>query len=78
MGVRLWAGRRGSDVTTSGSKRLFSAWSIADLSSRGARDGSIGVENTRGASPSHTGHATEPGAVPSGRAISNTPSASHR
>jgi hypothetical protein len=34
----------------------------------------MGIEMTRLASPPHTEHATDSGAVPSGRMTSNTPS----
>ena len=57
----------------SGSWRVFSAWSIAATSSRGA-DESIGFEKTRVASLAHTGQAIDAGAVPSGRVTSNAPS----
>jgi hypothetical protein len=77
MGVRLWAGAGGNEVTTSGSWRVFSAWSIAAASAGGV-DVSIGGEKTRLASPLHTGHTIDSGAVPSGRATSNAPSWSHR
>jgi hypothetical protein len=74
-GVRLRDG--GNEVTTSGSSRVFSAWSIAATRARG-EDDSIGAENTRLASLLHTGHAIDSGAVPSARVTSNTPSWSHR
>jgi hypothetical protein len=76
-GVRLWTGAGGNDVTTSGSWRVFSAWSIA-VASAGGVDISIGGEKIRLASPPHTGHPIASGAVPSARATSNAPSWSHR
>ncbi|CAA9478105.1 MAG: hypothetical protein AVDCRST_MAG38-1870 [uncultured Solirubrobacteraceae bacterium] len=77
-GVRRRAPAGGSDVTTSGRSRVFSAWSIAETSSLGIDDLSIGLENTRGDGAPHPGHATEAGAVPSGRMMSKRPSSSHR
>jgi hypothetical protein len=76
-GVRLRAPVEGSEVTTSGSSRLFSAWSIAAAKARGA-DESMGAEKIRLASLLQTGHVIDFGAVPSGRITSNTPSWSHR
>jgi hypothetical protein len=76
-GVRLRAPVGGSEVTMSGSWRVFSAWSIAAASSTGTDD-SIGLEKTRLDSLLHTGHSIDAGAVPMGRAISNAPSRSHR
>jgi len=76
-GVRLCAALCGSDVTTSGSVRLFSAWSIAATKWRGASE-SMGFENTRLASSPHTGHGIDFGCAPIGRMSSNGPSASHR
>ena len=76
-GVRRRRPAGGSDVTTSGSVRLFSAWSTAATSARGARR-SIGDEKTRRASPRHTGHAADAGWAPSGRISSNAPSRSQR
>ena len=64
-------------MTTSGSVRLFSAWSIAATSARGARL-SIGEEKTRRASARHTGHAADAGWAPSGLSSSNGPSRSQR
>jgi hypothetical protein len=73
-GVRLRAPVEGSEVTTSGSWRLFSACSIA--ADKAVRDPhlSMGIEKTRLASLPHTEHVTDSGAVPSGRVTSNTPS----
>ncbi len=76
-GVRLRAPVEGSEVTTSGSSRLFSAWSIAATKARDPR-GSMGIEKTRLDSLLHTAHATDSGAAPNGRVTSNTPSRSHR
>jgi hypothetical protein len=77
-GVRLRAPVGGNEVTTSGSSRLFSAWSIAATNSRGVAE-SMGFENTRLPSLLQTGHVIDSGAVPSGRVTSNTtPSWSHR
>jgi len=76
-GVRLRAPVEGSEVTTSGSSRLFSAWSIAATKARDPRE-SIGIEKTRLALLLHTAHVTDSGAVPSGRVTSNTPSRPHR
>lgn len=64
-------------MTTSGSSRLFSAWSIAANKARDPRN-SMGAEKTRIASLLHTAHPIDSGAVPSGRETSNTPSWSHR
>ena len=77
IGVRLRAPVEGSEVTTSGSSRLFSAWSIAANKARDPRN-SMGAEKTRIASLLHTAHPIDSGAVPSGRETSNTPSWSHR
>ena len=71
-GVRLRAPVEGSELTTSGSSRLFSAWSIAANRARDPRK-SMGAEKTRLASLVHTVHVTDSGAVPSGRVTSNTP-----
>jgi hypothetical protein len=76
-GVRLRAPVEGSEVTTSGSSRLFSAWSIAATKARDPRE-SMGIEKTRLASLLHTAHVTDSGAVPSCRVTSNTPSWLHR
>ena len=76
-GVRLRAPVGGREVTTSGASRLFSACSIAATKALGV-DESMGFERTRLASLPHTGHAIDPGAVPSGRVTSNIPSWSHR
>ncbi len=76
-GVRRRAPVGGNEVTSSGSSRLFSAWSIAATKARGV-DVSIGFEKTRLAALLHTGHLLDFGAVPSGLVISNTPSWSHR
>lgn len=78
VGVRWCAGARGSEVTTSGSWRVFSAWSIAATSAGGANDDSNGVEKTRRASPWHVGQLTDVGAVPIVRSTSNAPSLSQR
>ena len=75
-GVRFRAPVRGSDVTTSGSSRLFSAWSIVATSARGANE-SMGFEKTRDASLLHTGQAIDCAAVPSGSVTSKTPSLPH-
>jgi len=64
-GVRWCAGAGGSEVTTSGSVRVFSSWSSAATSARGANESS-GLENTRSASFAHTGQAIDAGAVPIG------------
>ena len=77
IGVRLRAPVEGIEVTTSGSSRLFSAWSIAANKARDPRN-SMGAEKTRIASLLHTAHPIDSGAVPSGRETSNTPSWSHR
>ena len=78
-GVRLRAPVEGNEVTTSGSSRLFSAWSIAATKARDPRESeNMGIEKTRLASLPHTEHVTDSGAVPSGRVTSNTPSCSHR
>ncbi len=77
IGVRLRAPVEGSEVTTSGSSRHFSAWSIAATKARDPRE-SMGIEKTRLASLLHTAHVTDSGAVPTGRVTSNTPSCSHR
>ena len=77
IGVRLRAPVDGIEVTTSGSSRLFSAWSIAANRARDPRR-SMGIEKARPASLLHTPHVTDSGAVPSGRVTSNTPSRSHR
>ncbi len=76
-GVHLRAPVEGNEVTTSGSSRLFSAWSIA--ATKAVRDPhlTMGIEKTRLASLPHTEHVTDSGAVPSGRVTSNTPSRSH-
>ena len=76
-GVRWCAGAGGSDVTTSGSWRVFSSWSSAATSARGANE-TIGLEKTRAASLAHAGQAIDAGAVPIGRVTSNAPSRSHR
>lgn len=76
-GVRLRAPVEGKEVTTSGSSRLFSAWSIAATRAGGENE-SMGFENTRPASLPHTGHALDFGDPPSGRVTSNTPSSPHR
>lgn len=76
-GVRLRAPVGGNEVTTSGSSRLFSAWSIAAAKPGGASE-SIGFEKTRLASLPHAGHAIHSGGLPSGRVTSSTPSSSHR
>ena len=65
-GVRLRAPVEGREVTTSGSSRLFSAWSIAATSAGGDND-SIGFEKTRRPSPPHTGQTIDAGGAPSGR-----------
>ena len=72
-GVRRRAPVDGSDLTTSGSSRLFSAWSIAASTARDPRK-SRGIEKTRVASLLHTVQATDTGAVPNGRITSKTPS----
>ena len=71
-GVRLRGSRGGSDVTMSGSCRVFSEWSSAATRSFGT-DISIGFEKTRVASPPHSGQAIADGALPSGRVMSNAP-----
>ena len=76
-GVRRRRPDGGNDVTTSGSVRLFSAWSIAATRARGARM-SMGVEKTRRASPLQTGHGVRAGCAPSGRISSNAPCRSQR
>lgn len=73
----LRAPAEGTEVTTSGSLRLFAAWSIAATTAREPRN-STGTEKTRLDSLLHTVQVADSGAVPSGRANSNTPSASHR
>ena len=72
-GVRLLLPVEGTEVTTSGSWRLFSAWSIA--ANKAVRDPllTMGTEKTRLASVPHTKHVADSGAIPSGRVISNTP-----
>ena len=60
-GVRLRAPARGSEVTTSGSSRLFSAPSMAATSRRGANDPSIGAEKARRASLPHAGQVADRG-----------------
>ncbi len=77
MGVRLCAGGGGSEVTMSGSSRVFSAWSVAATTSREVVI-SRGLEKTRLARVLHSGQAHDSGAVPSGRVVSNTPCWSHR
>jgi len=72
-GVRRRAPVDGSDLTTSGSSRLFSARSIAASTARDPRK-STGTEKTRRASMLHTVQVTDSGAVPSGRVTSKTPS----
>ena len=77
MGLR--APVEGSDVTTSGSVRVFSACSIAATRSRRGDRGSIGLEKTRRAWSPQRSQATDSGAVPSGNLTTNdTPSLSHR
>jgi hypothetical protein len=76
-GVRLRAPVVGREVTTSGSSRLVSAWSIAATTAGGDKE-SIGFEKTRLPSLPQTGQAIDVGGAPSGRATSNTPSSSHR
>ena len=61
----------------SGSWRVFSSWSRAATSARGT-DFSIGGEKTRLASPPHSGHGIESGALPSGTTTSKSPSWPHR
>ena len=61
----------------SGSWRVFSSWSSAATSVRGT-DFSIGGEKIRLASPRHSGHGIDAGALPSGRTTSKPPSWSHR
>ncbi len=76
-GVRFRAPVEGREVTTSGSSRLCSAWSIAATTAEGDK-ASIGFEKTRLPSLPQTGHAIDAGGVPSGRVTSNTPCSSHR
>ena len=71
-GVRLRAPAGGREVTTSGSSRVFSAWSIA-AARPGGVDVSMGFEKIRLAWRSHTGHAIDAGAVPIARIASNAP-----
>ena len=73
----LRAPPRGSEVTTSGSSRLFSACSIAADNSRD-ESASMGDEKTRLASFPQTAQIIESGAVPSGHAASNTPCCSQQ
>lgn len=75
--VRLRAPAEGTEVTTSGSWRLFSARSIAAVQAVRGADLSIGAETIRLASLPHAEQGTDAGAVPIGRVISNTPSLSH-
>ncbi|OGO57691.1 MAG: hypothetical protein A2Z32_06545 [Chloroflexi bacterium RBG_16_69_14] len=63
-------------MTTSGSSRLFSAWSIAANRARDPRN-SMGAEKTRLASMPHSAHPIAAGAVPIGRDTSKTPSTTH-
>lgn len=75
MGVRFRRPLEGSDVTTSGSSRLFSACSIAPCNARDSGDlnDSMGAEKTRLASPPQVAHAIDSGAVPSGPLNSSSP-----
>jgi hypothetical protein len=76
--VRLRAPLDGSEVTTSGSYRLLSAWSIAAVQATCDADLNRAVEKTRMAWLPQAAHGTDGGAVPSGRMTSNEPSCSHR
>jgi hypothetical protein len=72
-GVRLLAPVEGTELTTSGWWRLFSARSIA--ADKAVRDPllTMATEKTRFASLPHTKHVTESGAIPIGRIISHPP-----
>jgi hypothetical protein len=76
--VRRRAPCEGGVVTTSGSKRLFSARSIAAVQALRVPVLNIGAEIIRRAAWPQAGQPTDAGAVASGRITSNTPSCSHR
>jgi hypothetical protein len=76
-GVRLRAPAGGREVTRSGSSRVLSARSIADVSARGVEE-SMGFEKIRLARRPHSGHAIDMGAVPIACIVSNAPSWSQR
>ncbi len=68
----------GSELTTSGSYRLFSAYAIAADQALRLDVSTIGAEMIRREAPPQTTQATDSGAVPSGRWMSKLPSVSQR
>jgi len=68
----------GSELTTSGSYRLFSACAIAADQALRVDVITIGAEMTRREGSPQTAQATVSGAVPSGRWMSKLPCVSHR